>query len=168
MRNVLRLLAGLVMALSALVAVPASVACACSCAELTTKQALQRSDVVFEGDVIARTPATTSSSMDPIAYTIRVSRVYKGSVSAQALVTSEASEASCGVQLEGRVLVFARGPSYALTTTLCSTPLPLDRSKLGEGRTPSPATASPPATSSPAPSPGVDRPWGGRRPPGWR
>lgn len=148
----LRLLAVVLLTLAGGVVTPAGLACACSCAPLTTTEALRNASAVFDGEVIAGTPATASGSGDPIAYTIAVTRVYKGSVPARVLVTSAASEASCGVRLSGEVLVFARGSYDALTTTLCSAPNPVDRAKLGTGRTPAPLTPSPVATAVPTPA----------------
>lgn len=106
--------------------------------------------------MIAATQASTGSSADPIAYTIQVSSVFKGQVPEQVVVTSAAHSVSCGVQLAGRVLVFANGPMTALRTTSCDAPPSLDRAELGTPRTPGPGTARAVPTASSS-----SRPWWG-------
>ncbi|MEA5118927.1 MAG: hypothetical protein VB036_15115, partial [Propionicimonas sp.] len=52
------------------------------------------------------------------------------------IVRSAASSVSCGVELKGDVTVFAYGAEDQLETGLCSVPVDLDRSALGEGHEP--------------------------------
>lgn len=152
MRVLLRLLAVVFLAVGAHAVVPVPVACACSCAPLDTRQALAGATAVFEADVLGWKRAPTGSHGDPISYTVAVTRVYKGEVPSRVEVISEGSEAACGVELTGRVTVFARDRAGELTTNLCAAPWPLDRTKLGIGRTPVPATPDQ-VTPSPSPSP---------------
>lgn len=153
-----RLVLVVVVAVAGAVLRPANVACACSCRALTTAEAVAQASAVFEGDVTAVVPPSRTgqwSSNDPVAYTVRVAQVYKGSVPAETVVTSATSEASCGVELKGHVVVFADGPAYAMSTTLCSVPAPLNRSQLGPGRPPATRWLSespPPSAGAPAPS----------------
>lgn len=167
MRVLLRLLAVVFLAVGAHAVVPVPVACACSCAPLDTRQALAGATAVFEGDVLGWKRAPTGSHGDPISYTVAVTRVYKGAIPSRVEVISEACEAACGVELTGRVMVFARGRAGELTTNLCAVPWPLDRTKLGAGRTPVPATpdqVTPSHAPTQAPSAGESLPslvlWG--------
>lgn len=166
----LRLLLSVLVALGLGAAVPAQVACACSCAEVGTAEALRNASAVFEGDVVSLTQPSTGSSDEPIAYTVAVTTVYKGSLPATVVVRSAASEASCGVELKGHVTVFAHGDNDALNATLCSAPVRLNRAELGEGHTPvavpSAATVTTPAgrtTPAPTTQPTSTEPllWGG-------
>lgn len=152
MRAFLRVLTAIALAVGMYAGVPASVACACSCAPMDTKKALAGATAVFEGDVIGWKRAPTGSYGDPIVYAVLVTTVYKGEVPRRVQVISEASEAACGVELTGHVTVFARGGAGQLTTNLCALPWPLDPTKLGTGRTPVPA-APVPATPSVSPTP---------------
>ena len=82
----LRLLMSVLVALGLGAAVPAQVACACSCAEVGTAEALRNASAVFEGDVVSLTQPSTGSSDEPIAYTVAVTTVYKGSLPATVVV----------------------------------------------------------------------------------
>jgi len=146
---VLRILAALLLTLVAGVAAPTSVACACSCAALDTDEAMRNSSAVFDGTVMATSPPTGGSSDELIEYTIQVSRVYQGSVPAVVVVRSAVSGASCGAELAGQVTVFAQGAIDGLSTTSCSAPAILDRSRLGAGH---PPRAAPLTTLAPEPS----------------
>ena len=147
---VLRILACLVLGLVAGVAAPTSVACACSCAALSTDEAMRNSSAVFNGTVIATSRPTGGSSAELIEYTIEVSRVYQGSVPAEVVVRSAVSSASCGAELTGQVTVFAHGPTDGLGTTSCSAPTIIDRTRLGAGHAP---TAAPETSSTTTPGP---------------
>ena len=154
---VLRILAALVLTLVAGVAAPSSVACACSCAALSTDEAMRNSSAVFDGTVIATSRPTGGSSAELIEYTIEVSRVYQGSVPAEVVVRSAVSSASCGAELTGQVTVFGHGPTDGLSTTSCSAPAIIDRSRLGAGHAPTAAPLTIPtpeasATTTPGPS----------------
>ncbi|MBK8446828.1 MAG: hypothetical protein IPL41_09170 [Micropruina sp.] len=145
-----RLAAAAFLALASIMLGPTPVACACSCAPVTTADALARSSAVFEGEVVAAGAPTGGFSAELVSYTITVSRVFKGSVPAQVVVRSEASEASCGIVLKGHVVVFASGASDDLRTTLCSVPEKLDRAELGEGTNPASTTPTPTASTTEA------------------
>ena len=146
---VVRILAAFLFTLVAGVAAPAPLACACSCAEVDTDQAMRNASAVFDGTVIEKSQPTTGSSAELIGYTIEVARVYQGSVPATVVVRSAASSASCGAELTGQVTVFAQGPAENLSTTLCSAPFTIDRSRLGAGY---PPEAAPLPTSTPEPA----------------
>lgn len=146
---VLRILAALLLTLVAGVAAPTSVACACSCAALDTDEAMRNSSAVFDGTVMATSPPTGGSSAELVEYTIQVSRVYQGSVPAVVVVRSAVSGASCGAELAGQVTVFAQGAIDGLSTTSCSAPATIDRSRLGAGHLP---RAAPLTTLAPEPS----------------
>jgi len=146
---VLRVLAALLLTLVAGVAAPTSVACACSCAALDTDEAMRNSSAVFDGTVMATSPPTGGSSAELVEYTIQVSRVYQGSVPAVVVVRSAVSSASCGAELAGQVTVFAQGAIDGLSTTSCSAPATIDRSRLGAGH---PPTTAPLTTLAPEPS----------------
>ena len=152
LKTVIRLLAALAVTLVAAVVSPATLACACSCAEQDTDQAMANASAVFDGTVVSRIQPSTGYSSEPIGYTVEVERVYKGSVPATVVVFSAAYGASCGLELSGEVTVFAREERGAgLTTTLCSVPSTLDRTRLGAGYAPRRAPSESPAPDSPAP-----------------
>ncbi|MFT4295895.1 MAG: hypothetical protein QM582_10835 [Micropruina sp.] len=138
-------------ALMGLVGVPAPPACACSCKGFTTDEAVREASAVFAGEVIATTHHTTGDIMESVHYTIRVGRVYKGTVPTQVVVTTAPGEPSCGLRLSGRVTVFASGTGDTLQTSLCNAPLKLEVAKLGPGV--APTTPSPEASPSPTPTP---------------
>ncbi|MFT3860152.1 hypothetical protein [Micropruina sp.] len=166
MQTVLRLVMVVVMTVSLGVAAPVPVACACSCAGLDTAQAVSAASAVFEGEVLSSAQGSPSGEptgwfyADPVDYTIAITRVYKGNLPAKLVVRSSASESSCGLQLSGHVLVFAHGDNDTLTTTLCSAPIELDRSKLGAGRAPEAVPAlTPSATPSAMPADALPQPF---------
>lgn len=144
-RIVLRALAAVLLTLAGAIVVPSSMACACSCAQVSTDEAMANSTAVFDGVVVAHSQPLGGSSAEQIEYTIDVTRVYKGGVPARVIVRSAVSGASCGAELVGEVTVFAQGSIERLSTTLCSAPSTLDRSRLGAGSTPTPAPPAPPA-----------------------
>lgn len=153
-RIVLRTLAALLLTLVATIAVPSSMACACSCAQVSTDEAMANSTAVFDGVVVTHSQPVGGSSAELIEYSIDVTRVHKGDVPARVIVRSAVSGASCGAELVGQVTVFAQGSVDTLFTTLCSAPSTLDRSRLGAGSTPTPV---PPAPAQPHSGPLV---WG--------
>ena len=150
--TLLRILATALLALGVAVVAPAPLACACSCIGLTTPEALAAADAVFEGDVVATGTPKGGFSAELVPYTIAVSRVFKGDVRARVVVRSEASGASCGVELKGHVVVFASGRSDELRTQVCWMPETLDRTRLGTGTAPAEGTRTAPAGDLP-PSP---------------
>lgn len=151
MQLVLRLLAVALLAAGIPAVVPAPLACACSCVGYTTKQAVASATVVFEGDVVDRQPASPGMFGDEAAYTIAVTRVYKGELGAWVQVSAATAESACGVALKGHVLVFANGRGDDLSTNLCSAPMVVEKAKLGTGRAPGPATGATTPGSTVAP-----------------
>lgn len=87
-----------------LVAAP-GMACACSCAGLTARQAFEHADAVFIGRVVGRDVERStwpfSSSNDPAVWTFEVTKVYKGEVRQRQEVVTPAFGASCGLELQG-------------------------------------------------------------------
>lgn len=136
--TVARILAALLLSLVGAVAAPAPMACACSCMELDTEGAIASASDVFDGTVTSRSQPTSGYTAELIEYTIDVTRVYKGDVLDRVIVRSAAHGASCGLELTGRVTVFAHRSDGYLLTTLCSAPATLDRSQLGDGHPPTP------------------------------
>lgn len=158
MRALLRLLVMVVLAVGGLTAVPAPVACACSCKGFTTAEAVAAASVVFGGEVISTTEPSSLGSGDPVYYRIRVDRVYKGELPEHVVVSSAAGEPSCGIRLAGKVTVFATGTADALETNLCAAPIRLDVRTLGAGVRPSalaPSVGPSATTPSPAQSPAL-------------
>lgn len=154
MRLLVRLLSATVLSLGALVALPAPVACACSCVGFTTSEAVDAASVVFRGEVIMTTEPPSMGSGDPVRYLIRVDRAYKGDPPKLVVVSSAASEGSCGLRLAGKVTVFATGAVVALRTNLCAAPVKLDVKALGPGVVPTavPSETLPPSTRAPEPA----------------
>ena len=107
------LVAGLAVALLALLA-GAQPAHACSCAPSgSPAEALERANAVFAGEVVAIRPRGTSpyrlSSADPVTVEFRVSRVWKGPRRETLTVETERSEISCGYE-------FKKGRKYIVYT----------------------------------------------------
>ncbi len=162
MPTMARVLAGLLLTVVAAVVAPTPVACACSCAALDTDQAMANASVVFDGDVVETSLPTAGDSAEPVVYTIVVTRVYHGRVPATVVVRSAVAEASCGVELRGRVTVFGHGSVEDMRTTLCSAPGTIDRSRLGAGHPPDAAPSATPTAEPPTTSPVATGPllWG--------
>ncbi|MFT4228519.1 hypothetical protein [Micropruina sp.] len=144
-----------VLAVGGVAAVPAPVACACSCKGFTAGEAVDAASVVFGGEVISTTEPSSLAVGDPVFYRIRVDRVYKGELPEQVVVSSAAGEPSCGIRLAGKVTVFATGTVDALQTSLCAAPIKLDVKALGAARRPSgtPPSVTPSETMPPSPPP---------------
>lgn len=127
MRRVALLSSGLLLA-STLALLPVNTVLACSCMELTDKEAMAASDAAFIGVVVeTRDPAAGNpifSSADPIHYTVVVEESLKGDlVTGQEVTVSSARHgASCGQELavgeRWRLLAGAEGAAF--TTGLCS------------------------------------------------
>jgi hypothetical protein len=107
----------------ALTVLGAPPACACDCPKLSEADAFARADTVFSGTVVDRREpgGFPRSSADPVTVVLEVSAVYKGEASRRQGVTTPASGASCGIEVEqGRTyLVFADGPGDRLVASLC-------------------------------------------------
>lgn len=135
-----------------------TVAAACSCALLTTREYVEQADVVARV-IIERIepppPSEISSSADPATYTLRPTRVWKGGIDGTFTVESAVSGASCGLEFiaEGDdVILFANDSGDGLTASLCGgTARTSDQllaeveDVLGEGRA---LSVLPPAESS--------------------
>jgi hypothetical protein len=85
---------------------------ACSCAETNDEELFARADAVFVGQVLdyePPPPAEVMSSGDPATWTLGVTEVYKGEVTAVQEIVSAVESATCGVRLDGadEFLVFA-------------------------------------------------------------
>jgi hypothetical protein len=108
-RAVTTLLLGcLLWALGLVVAAPAA---ACSCADQTVQQYVERADAVFTGSLVSREEpgGAVVSSADPAVHVFAVDTVYKGTARESQEVLSPASGATCGLELtgEGPFVVFA-------------------------------------------------------------
>ncbi|MFD0959607.1 hypothetical protein [Paenibacillus chungangensis] len=99
---------------------------ACSCAmPESVEKAKNNSHAVFEGTVTERKERGglfTKSSADPVEYTFRVHRVWKGKVASTIEVVSSADEASCGFEFKDglKYVVFAYTTGDQLEVSLCS------------------------------------------------
>jgi hypothetical protein len=152
--GLLGLAAGLAAAVAA--AVPAH---ACSCAQATDPEQLDRADVVFTGRLLGRQDAPPAadgsvSSGDLATLTFAVDRVYKGAVAARQPVLTVRSGASCGWELagEGPYVVFAQREVDGLRTDLCSgNRTGSAPAAWGSGTSPAPVAPSPsPASGTPS------------------
>lgn len=151
MRRTLCAAAALVLAGLALIGGASSPAAACSAPQRppTDQELLDRADVVFEGVYLSRRDPSAGaplvSSADPIFFTFAADRAIKGSIGAQAVVSSARDGASCGADFTAgvRYRVYARSVAGSLTTDSVS------------GNRPAPAvattTTAPPAQPRNAP-----------------
>lgn len=110
-----RIVAGaavMVAAALSVLTVGAGPASACSCVGVTLDEAYAAADVVFTGEVTARsgTVTLTPSSADRVDVMFGVDRVYKGEAAANQQVATARDGASCGLELDDAtaVVVFAR------------------------------------------------------------
>lgn len=107
-----RLFAATALALVALVLVPAP-SYACSCAQSTLQEHVDRAEVVVRGTVDSREGpenARVRSSMDEVTYAVTVAEVYRGDPPVPLEVHSVESGASCGlenIRLGDEYVVFA-------------------------------------------------------------
>jgi hypothetical protein len=102
---------------------------ACSCANITPKEAFENSIAVFSGTVISiEKPALIYNSIDSIQITFDVSRVWKGSSNATISLSTAYSDVSCGYPFTiGKAyFVYAHGEPGELKTNLCSGTKPLE------------------------------------------
>ena len=124
-------LATLLFAAGLVLALPGP-ACACSCAPRPpVEKAIERSDAVFTGTVIASEPPAAGqirSSGEPITYTFAVDRVVAGDVGSEVEVTTAAMEVSCGIEFREntRYVVFATDSGGFLETNLCTRTEPIN------------------------------------------
>lgn len=146
-----RLLVALLMVLGGVWVLPAP-AYACSCAQATDAEHVQRAEVVFTGAVTAN---TVDDKTQIRTLTFRVDRVYKGTATATQVVTTAQFGASCGLELtgEGPFLVFADQEGTGLTANSCGgTRVGSAPASLGAGQPPAggPSSAARPDAAPPA------------------
>ena len=101
-RFLVALLGALTGALAFLVLVP-STAFACSCAQFSVADSVERADLVVTGVVEDRDEGPfkiVRSSGDPVTYTVAVDEVLKGESGPVTKVESAADGASCGLEVE--------------------------------------------------------------------
>jgi Tissue inhibitor of metalloproteinase len=103
---------------------------ACDCADVSPDLKFRHADAVFMGKAISRKDLKAGAklrSIDPIAWTFDVERVFKGNVAKQQSVLSAAMGASCGIQFKvgDRYQVYAKRQGSTLSTHLCSGTKPL-------------------------------------------
>lgn len=105
MRAWVRLLLVLPLITAGLLLAPAPAAYACSCVSSDPATLAQRAQVVLSGEVLQRRADGPSAT-----YVVAVRRVFKGAATPQEEVRSQASSASCGLELPslGPVLLYAR------------------------------------------------------------
>lgn len=141
-------LVGVVMALVVPLAMVATArdAVACSCAPSGSAVQVERSDVAFVGEAIARDESASGvSGADPVTWTFGVDHVLKGAAAEpQAVVTAE-SEASCGIE-------FAPGTTYLVLGTRVGATGPVSTGLCSGTR---PLSTVPPAGTA---APGSSRP----------
>ena len=111
---------------AALLVLPTAPAWACSCAEVTTAQAVDRADVVvratLEGVDEPRGFTEPTTGAPARSYRFTVARVYEGSAPVTARVGSAKDGASCGMEglVPGReYVVFAQTRGDTLVAGLC-------------------------------------------------
>ena len=123
-RLLFALMGALVGALSIVILVP-STAFACSCAQLSVADYVERADLVVKGSIEDRDegpPKAISSSTDPVTYTVAVDEVLKGASGPVAKVESSGAGASCGLEVQvGRsYVIFAEvGDDGVYEANLC-------------------------------------------------
>ena len=109
--------------LIAVLAVPASHAMACSCAELPPPlESLKSATAVFSGRILSAKPEGANG----YAYTVEVYAVWKGPASPELIVTTS-DVGMCGLWMGvgSEFLVYALGDEGALTTHNCTRSKPL-------------------------------------------
>ncbi|MER2606849.1 MAG: hypothetical protein ABTQ29_13530 [Siculibacillus sp.] len=108
------------LALAAALAAPPTAANACSCMPLDRAAILSRSDLVFDGRIVAVAPR---SGTDDAVAVVRVENRIKGRVGRTVRVISDTRPGLCGWPLfPGTVQTFAgrRGPDGAVRVGMCA------------------------------------------------
>lgn len=121
MRRWLSACAVVVLAALGVVAGPAPLACACSCANGTEAEYQEWADLIFTGVTVDANQSPLSlvrSSADPVTYTFAVESVHKGVAPSRISITSAMDSAICGAS-------FAVGYRYRVyakagETNLCA------------------------------------------------
>ncbi len=156
MRNGLcRILLALLIA-AGVVVIPASSAYACRCVSASPPESLRAADAVFTGRLV---DSESLSDGYERVFTIRVGRVFKGTVAPVEEVASQSGEASCGLDLhgDGPFLVFADatgsqpgGPRY-FSDSCTGTRRVTERQPVPEGLVPASSTDSLPSPPTASP-----------------
>ena len=115
-------------------------AAACSCMGITTKRAAEQADAVFLGTITT----VDEQGSDRVLLRFDVSRVYKGTVYADQVITTPTDSAACGLtpEIGTSWVIFASGSidgegktaKLRLHTTLCDGNLSTDDPPLVLGR----------------------------------
>jgi hypothetical protein len=125
---------------------------ACSCTPVTVQQAAENADAVFRGRVTQRDRAGRGDTAR-VELRFQVSRVFKGRVYADQVVTTAVDSAGCGIEaaVDSEWIIFAVEVSETsgdrvithLQTSLCSGNLPGVNSPalLGRGQFPRPGAS---------------------------
>ena len=96
---------------------------ACLCAGSTVSQAFESASAVFQGRAVAerRLPGSVRHPGPLIAYTLTVSRVWKGAVADTLVVRTPVDESACGMRFDydRDYLVYAYGQDAGLYTDMC-------------------------------------------------
>ncbi|GAA1389735.1 hypothetical protein [Luteococcus peritonei] len=162
MRRILRILVACLVLGGGVLAGGSPPACACSCPEFSTRQKVERADLVARARVVEVTEPAAVDSGATRTYRLELERLYQGSSPVATQVTSSAQGASCG--LEGispgdDIVLFATGSEGDWKASLCGgttradarasggdvTVLAEVEQLLGSGSTPSPTVAAAPA-----------------------
>jgi hypothetical protein len=154
-----------IVAALALVGAMPSPACACSCVQASVRDHFERADAVFAGRLVSRDDGLVPG--DKATLVFEVSTVYKGEVAARQEIVTNASGASCGLELtgEGPHLVFGNAdemehePAPAegqYVSSLCGGSRPFDAAARAElaplvkATEPAPLATATPGNATPA------------------
>lgn len=98
--------------------VPSAASAACSCQDVSIRQAADRADVVFRGTLVEQ-----SVTGDTRSYSIDVARIYRGRVAETPVVVESPRQGTdCGLgalQVDRSYVVFARENRTALVSERC-------------------------------------------------
>jgi hypothetical protein len=120
MKKAFAIVSVMIFALAGFFFVP-SVTLACSCLGGDALERMERSAVVFQGEVIDDGGKKTHRELRP--YTFKVEKVWKGDPESRLVIHAyNGSSASCGIQFERgeHYLIFAYEDGTTLQTNLCS------------------------------------------------
>ncbi|TVX93806.1 hypothetical protein [Paenibacillus agilis] len=143
MKKIIVVIISALLFLSGIISITGNKAYACSCAGGSTKERLERSSVVFEGEVIKKGGTKQSQFHGLREYTFKVNTVWKGNQSNKVTIYAfDGNEASCGIGFKKgeSYLVFSYHDEELLQTNYCSGNLPISEAEniikeLGSGTT---------------------------------
>ena len=134
---------------------------ACSCAELTDRQAFESADTVFTGALLGTELGSDAgpvySTGDPERFFFDVDKVFKGDATSRQTILTARDGASCGLEIGGRgpfvVFAYRQGDDIVggavdgeLHSDLCSGTRAVSAGDLpasfGEGRSPEPSKST--------------------------